>query len=112
MADTPIPPYRCTYCLQALPEEHDQELFGTSFYRPRADDPESFVADAETILRYAAAVGLASHGAERISDDVVTQLRDLVDELIEEALRRLARASDAFHIVMMRKADTQPAPAS
>ena len=56
MADKEVPPYRCTYCLQAIPEEHEQDLFGSSHLRPKSEDAENFVTEAQTILRYVSAV--------------------------------------------------------
>jgi hypothetical protein len=98
MADKEIPPYRCTSCFQAIPEDHNQYLFASYSHRPTSDDAGVFITEAQTILGYASAVAQMFNAAVKISDEVVTELQALVGELTEEAHRRLERAQDAYEI--------------
>jgi hypothetical protein len=103
MADKDIPPYRCTYCLQAIPEDHEQDLFATYRRRPKSDDAHNFVSETQTILHYASAVAAMLIAAEKESEDIHYQLQMLVGELTDEATRRLERAHDALEIVWQRE---------
>ena len=105
MADAKeIPPYRCTSCLQAIPEDQEQHLFGTYGTRPRSDEADNFVSEAQNLTRYAHAVAVLCHAANlRIIDEVLVDLHELMAELTEEALRRLDRAQEALAIVAERQ---------
>ena len=92
MADQEIPTYRCTSCLQALPEEHDQNLFASESLRPTSDDAENFVIEAQRLIRYTAAVAAMCNGAEKVGADIVSELHVLLCDLAAEANRRLDRA--------------------
>ena len=72
MADaTAIPVYRCTSCLQAIPEDRDQYLFGSDMLRPKSDEADNFAAEAQNIIRYANVVAIRCRGIERIGEEVV-----------------------------------------
>lgn len=110
MADKEIPPYRCTSCLQAIPENMDQHLFGSYGTRPRSDEAHNFVSEAQNLTRYAHAVAGLCHAANhRIIDEVLIDLHELMAELTEEALRRLERAQEALTIVWERTRDADTA---
>jgi hypothetical protein len=103
MAEKEIPTYRCTCCLQALPQEHEQDLFATYRRSPKSDDAHNFVSETQTILRYTSAVAAMLIAAEKESEDIHFQLQMLVSELTDEATRRLERAHEALEIVWQRE---------
>lgn len=70
MADAKeIPPYRCTSCLQAIPEDRDQDLFGSDMIRPKSDDADNFITEAHNIVRYAKTVATMCDAAAKESDE-------------------------------------------
>lgn len=114
MAEKDIPPYRCTSCLQSIPEDDKQELFASYSTRPKSDEADNFIAEAQTILRYASAVADMCNEAGQKGEDTLYELHQLLGELTDEALRRLERAQEALAIVWEREeaakkaASTQP----
>ena len=110
MAEKEIPTYRCTYCLQAFPEEQNQNLFASESLRPKSDEADNFVIEAQRIIRYTAAVATMCNGAEKVGEDIVYELHVLLRELADEANRRLDRAQDALEIVWDREEAAKKAP--
>jgi hypothetical protein len=103
MSQKEIPLYRCTYCCQAIPKDHDQNLIGSYGTRPESDDASNFIIEAQTITKYASAVAVMYQDAREISEEVLSQLHFLINDLMEESLRRLRRAQDALDIVWKRE---------
>src|SRR5262245_50347347 len=103
MSDTKaIPAYRCTSCLQPFPADKDQHLIGQVALRPESDDAHNFIAEAQNLIRYANAVAVTAGDAKNISEHFLDDLLQLIDELTEEAHRRLERAQEALEIVWER----------
>ena len=98
-----IPMYRCTSCLQPLPKDKEQNVIAMSFLRPQSDDTHNFIEEAQNLIHYANAAAVMCIEAEKKSADVVYSLHQLVDELTEEANRRLERAQEALEIIWERE---------
>lgn len=98
-----IPPYRCTSCLQAIPEDQAQHLFGADGLRPRSDETHNFVTEAQTLIGYANVVVIMCIEDRQLEEPLLSRAHMLISELTEEALRRLERAQEALALVWKRE---------
>jgi hypothetical protein len=110
MADKEIPTYRCTSCLQAIPEDQEQNVIARYGLRPRSDEARNFVYEAQHLTRYVNAVAQACYmSPKELSDDALYWIHQLMDVLTEEVNHRLERAQEAFDIVWRREQEAKKA---
>jgi NAD-dependent oxidoreductase involved in siderophore biosynthesis len=110
MADKDIPAYRCTSCLQAIPEDQNRNVIAMYGLQPQSDDARNFVYEAQNLTHYANAVAQACYVSnQEMSDDALFWLHQLLDQLTEETNRRLERAQEALGIVWKREQEAKKA---
>jgi hypothetical protein len=107
MAEKKVPTFRCTSCLQSIPEDQDQRLFAGYRTRPKSDDVENFIQETATVLRSLRAIAEVLDDAQEKGGETLSDLHYLISELAIEGLLRLDRAETAANIVRARLVDAE-----
>lgn len=108
-------PVICVTCQRPFPaglkSEDSPRYLGQYGLLPTSDDDNNFVNEARNILRYIRAASYCARYAVDVEHDISQEMYGLIQELSEEAQRRVDLAGEAMDEVWKRTRDkASPGP--